>query len=181
MKILSLITHPSVISKPMWHSFIFRTQMKMFLMKFDWQFSVHSSSTQTSVVVNRSSSKFACKNKWSSFLCYAGSVEFLFSDQWILNSICSSYKAIKSLQKCGLTAQFFFFFLISYTITLWTYWSVKVSEAGRKASSKTSYFLFWRWMNVLRVWNDMRVSNYWQNFHFWVYYPFNVNDNNCIK
>ncbi len=26
-------------------------------------------------------------------------------------------------------------------------------------SSKTSYFVFWRWTKVLRVWNDMRLSN----------------------
>ncbi len=24
----------------------------------------------------------------------------------------------------------------------------------------------------LMVWNDMGVSNQWQNFHFWVNYPF---------
>ncbi len=31
--------------------------------------------------------------------------------------------------------------------------------------------MFWRWTKVLRVWNDMKVSK-WQNFHFWVNYPF---------
>ncbi len=29
-----------------------------------------------------------------------------------------------------------------------------------------------RWMKVLWVWNDMMVSNWRQNFHFWVNYPF---------
>ncbi len=29
-------------------------------------------------------------------------------------------------------------------------------------------------MKVLRVWNDMSVNNYWQNFHFWVNYLFKV-------
>ncbi len=28
-------------------------------------------------------------------------------------------------------------------------------------------------MKVLQVWNDIRVSNWWQNFHFWVNYSFN--------
>ncbi len=33
-------------------------------------------------------------------------------------------------------------------------------------------------MNVLLVWNDMRVSDFqWQNFHFWVNYPFNFQIN----
>ncbi len=27
---------------------------------------------------------------------------------------------------------------------------------------------------VLWVWNDMKVSNLWQNFHFWVNYPFKL-------
>ncbi len=33
MKMLSLITHPHVISKPVRPSFIFETQIKIFLMK----------------------------------------------------------------------------------------------------------------------------------------------------
>ncbi len=43
---------------------------------------------------------------------------------------------------------------------------------------KLSYFIknivicVRRWMKVLRVWKDMRVSHLWHNFHFWVNYPF---------
>ncbi len=29
------------------------------------------------------------------------------------------------------------------------------------------------WTKLLRVWNDMGVSEYWQIFHFGVEYPFN--------
>ncbi len=36
-----------------------------------------------------------------------------------------------------------------------------------------SWFVFWRWTKVLRVWDDMRKSNSCQNFHFWVNKPFN--------
>ncbi len=36
-----------------------------------------------------------------------------------------------------------------------------------RISSKTSSFVFWRWTQVLRVWNDTRMSNYWHNFSFW--------------
>ncbi len=32
-------------------------------------------------------------------------------------------------------------------------------------------------MKLLRVWNDMRVSDKWQNFHFGVEYPFKTDLN----
>ncbi len=35
-------------------------------------------------------------------------------------------------------------------------------------------------MKALQVWNDMRMSYYWQNFHFWVNYPFKYNTNIII-
>lgn len=35
-------------------------------------------------------------------------------------------------------------------------------------------------MKALRVWNDMRMSYYWQNLYFWVNYPFNYNTNIII-
>jgi len=34
--------------------------------------------------------------------------------------------------------------------------------------------VFRRWTKVLRGWNNMRVSNYWQKFHFGVNYPFKM-------
>ncbi len=33
----------------------------------------------------------------------------------------------------------------------------------------------------LKVWNDMRVSNLWQNLNFWMNYPFNILTEVAIK
>ncbi len=33
--------------------------------------------------------------------------------------------------------------------------------------------MFRRWATIVLVWNDMRVSKWWQNFYFWVNCPFN--------
>jgi len=32
-------------------------------------------------------------------------------------------------------------------------------------------FVFQRWTKDLRVWNDMKVSYWWQNVHFGANYP----------
>jgi len=34
-------------------------------------------------------------------------------------------------------------------------------------------FVFQRWTKDLRVWNDMKVSYWWQNVHFGANYPSN--------
>ncbi len=34
--------------------------------------------------------------------------------------------------------------------------------------------MFSRTKTFIQVWNYLRVSKWWQNFHFWVNYPFNV-------
>jgi len=39
---------------------------------------------------------------------------------------------------------------------------------------KRSSSVFRRWTKVLRVWNDIRVSKWWQKFHFWVKYHLTV-------
>ncbi len=38
---------------------------------------------------------------------------------------------------------------------------------------KISSFVFGRTKKFIQVWNYLRVSKWWQNFHFWVNYPFN--------
>ncbi len=38
---------------------------------------------------------------------------------------------------------------------------------------RISSFVF-RSNTFIQVWNDLRMSNWWQNFHFWVNYPFKV-------
>ncbi len=38
---------------------------------------------------------------------------------------------------------------------------------------KISSFVFSRTKTFIQVWNYLRVSKWWQNFHFWVNYPFN--------
>ncbi len=37
---------------------------------------------------------------------------------------------------------------------------------------KISSFVFGRTKKFIQVWNYLRVSKWWQNFHFWVNYPF---------
>ncbi len=37
---------------------------------------------------------------------------------------------------------------------------------------KISSFVFSRTKKFIQVWNFLRVSKWWQNFHFWVNYPF---------
>ncbi len=39
---------------------------------------------------------------------------------------------------------------------------------------KISSFVFSRTETFIQVWNYLRVSKWWQNFHFWVNYPFNI-------
>ncbi len=40
---------------------------------------------------------------------------------------------------------------------------------------KISSFVFSRTNTFIQVWNYLRVSKWWQNFHFWVNYPFKNN------
>jgi len=56
-------------------------------------------------------------------------------------------------------------FLTPLTFILWT----KTTETFFNISS----FVLHRRKKVIEVWNDMRVSKWWQNCNFWVIYPFN--------
>ncbi len=42
---------------------------------------------------------------------------------------------------------------------------------------RISSFVFSRTKTFTQVWNYMRVSQWWQNLHFWVNYPFKLNKN----
>ncbi len=42
---------------------------------------------------------------------------------------------------------------------------------------KISSFVFSRTKKFIQVWNDLRVSKWWQKLHFWVNYPFK----SCFK
>ncbi len=44
-----------------------------------------------------------------------------------------------------------------------------------------SSFVFGRTKKFTQVWNYLRVSKWWQNFHFWVNYPFNERKKNPIS
>ncbi len=57
----------------------------------------------------------------------------------------------------------------------------KQSSSGNKWCPKTIWlqtflkihsFVFTRTNKFIQVWNYFRVSKWWQNFHFWVNYPF---------
>ncbi len=37
---------------------------------------------------------------------------------------------------------------------------------------KISSFVFFRRKKLIQVWNNLKVTKWWQNFHFWVNYPF---------
>ncbi len=46
---------------------------------------------------------------------------------------------------------------------------------------RISSFVFSRTKTFIQVWNYLRVSKWWQNFHFWVNYPFKRNTVQCIS
>ncbi len=45
---------------------------------------------------------------------------------------------------------------------------------------KISYFMFNRRKKIIQVWNNLRVSKWWQNFHFWVNYLFKMNSKEAL-
>ncbi len=45
---------------------------------------------------------------------------------------------------------------------------------------KISSFVFSRTKTFIQVWNYLRVSKWWQNFHFWVNYPFKVRSRHMV-
>jgi len=48
----------------------------------------------------------------------------------------------------------------------------KCNESPQWSTGKIFSEIFsWKF---IPVWNDMRASNWWQNFHFWVNYPFKM-------
>ncbi len=46
---------------------------------------------------------------------------------------------------------------------------------------KISSFVFCRTKTFIQVWNYLRVSKWWQNFHFWVNYPFKSTVGYCRR
>ncbi len=46
---------------------------------------------------------------------------------------------------------------------------------------RISSFVFGRTKKFIQVWNYLRVSKLWQNFHFWVNYPFNERCINIVS
>jgi len=53
---------------------------------------------------------------------------------------------------------------------LWQHYNGAYQLFGYPYSSK--YLLFCK--KFIQVWNNLRVSKWWQNFHFWVNFPFNI-------
>ncbi len=45
---------------------------------------------------------------------------------------------------------------------------------GYQHSSKYLFFVYHRRRKCIQVWNNSALSKWWQNFHFWVNYPFTV-------
>ncbi len=51
-------------------------------------------------------------------------------------------------------------------------WKSIPKTAWLQTFSKISSFVFGRTKKFIQVWNYLRVSKWWKNFHFWVNYPF---------
>ncbi len=103
-----------------------------------------------------------CKNKWGFFLCSSTSVYHIWCAPWIcvdqclyVNKSLNLYKQSVSLKSKSLIHMMYF-----YSVSL-----LHFKWIGKKNEERT---VLWRCMDVLRVWKDMRLSNWWQNFHFWV-------------
>ncbi len=88
-------------------------------------------------------------------------------------STCSrSDRLVRSVWRMWETEQFWgtidfhciFFFL------LWR--SMVPKTAWLQTFFKISSFVFSRTKTFIQVWNYLRVSKWWQDFHFWVNYPF---------
>jgi len=50
--------------------------------------------------------------------------------------------------------------------------TMEVNGAKVPIVFKISSFVFSKRKKLIQVWNNLRVSKWWQNFHFWVEYPF---------
>jgi len=92
-----------------------------------------------------------CSHVFTIFACSLMNVYMWIKD--LKNQICSSYKAILSLQKtCIKRLDSYGLF---FTVSLWTFWTVKSFKWIEQVMNK-----------VLWVWNDIRVSIWWQNSYF---------------
>ncbi len=66
------------------------------------------------------------------------------------------------------TEQFFHSIFFPYYGSQWC-----PKTAWLQTFFKIPSFVFGRTKKFIQVWNYLRVSKWWQNFHFWVNYPFN--------
>ncbi len=88
--------------------------------------------------------------------------------------LCSAEHKGRYFEECGkqstsgapLTSIVFFFYYGSQ-------WCPKT--AWLQTFFKISSFVFGRTKTFIQVWNYLRVSKWWQDFHFWVNYPFKCN------
>ncbi len=86
--------------------------------------------------------------------------------------LCSAEHKGRYSEECGkqsssgapLTSIVFFFYYGSQ-------WCPRT--AWLQTFFKISSFVFSRTKTFIQVWNYLRVSKWWQYFHFWVNYPFN--------
>ncbi len=91
----------------------------------------------------------------------------------LFECLCSAEHKGRYPEECGkqsrsgapLTSIVFFF---SYYGSQWC-----PKTAWLQTFFKISSFVFGRTKKFIQVWNYLRVSKWWQNFHFWVNYPLN--------
>ncbi len=69
------------------------------------------------------------------------------------------------------TIDFHSIFFFSYYGSQWC-----PKTAWLQTFFKISSFVFGRTKKFIQVWNYLRVSKWWQNFNFWVNYPFKESD-----
>ncbi len=85
--------------------------------------------------------------------------------------VCSAEHKGRYSEECGkqsisgapLTSIVFF----SYYGSQWC-----TKTARLQTFFKISSFVYGRTKKFIQVWNHLRVRKWWQNFHFWVNYPF---------
>ncbi len=143
-------------------SFIFGTQIKIFLtksMSFTWS---RSPDTLSTMAVHR------CRREEVENNCWIKSL-FLFS---LHTKYSRSFVKLRLNPWChvdcftDVLATFLDLGTLQLRCCLWSVW--EILDLIKNILKNI------RWTKVLRVWNDMRVRNQCQNFHFWVNFLFKI-------
>ncbi len=81
--------------------------------------------------------------------------------------LCSAEHKGRYSEECGKQSKSGAPYLFSYYGSQWC-----PKTAWLQTFFKISFFVIGRTKKFIQVWNYLRVSKWWQHFHFWVNYPF---------